>query len=96
MDPERGQAISEIETVCRDILHRVAHQERLISRGAPDVPSTDYLTGHAAGRLDGQLSTAAIVLGLLIDGSPTQLLEDARAQAAVEESFPFDLHIDPA
>jgi hypothetical protein len=87
--------MSEIEMVCRDILHRVAHQERLIARGDPETPSVDYLTGFAAGRLDGQLSTAAIVLGLLVDQSPTQLLEEARSQAAVEESFPFDLHIDP-
>jgi len=88
--------MDEIETVCRDILHRVAHQERLISRGAPEAPSADYLTGYAAGQLEGQMATAAIVLGQLLDQSPTQLLEDARSQAAVEESFPFDLHIDPA
>lgn len=88
--------MDEIETVLRDILHRVSHQERLVSRGAPESPSPEFLTGFAAGQLDGQMSTAAIVLGLLIDESPSRILEDARSQAAVEESFPFDLHIDPA
>lgn len=87
--------MNEVETVCRDILHRVSLQERLVSRGAPETPSPEFLTGFAAGQLDGRMSTAAIVLAVLLDDSPSRLLEDARSQAAVEESFPFDLHIEP-
>jgi hypothetical protein len=67
-----------------------------VNQSAPETPSADYLTGVKSGQLDGQLSTVAMILGLLIDESPTRLLEDARSQAAVEQAFPFDLHIDPA
>ncbi len=88
--------MTEIETVCRDILHRASLQERIVNQAAPEAPSPEYLTGFGAGQLDGQLGTAAMILGLVLDDSPTRLLDDARSQAAVESAFPFDLHIDPA
>ena len=69
-------------------------KRRLVRRDySPESPSPEWLTGFAAGQIEGQLSTAAIVLGLLTDQSPTRILEEARSQAAVQAAFPFDLHV---
>ena len=86
----------DVETICRGILQRTSAREHTVSPVAPDTPSVDYLSGFAAGRLDGQMATAALVLGLLTGESPTKVLEEAQSQAAVEAAFPFDLHIDEA
>ncbi len=87
--------MDEIENVLRGILHKATAREYTVSQVAPETPSADYLTGFAAGELSGSASTAALVLGLLIAESPTKVLEEARAQAAVENAFPFDLHMEP-
>jgi nanoRNase/pAp phosphatase (c-di-AMP/oligoRNAs hydrolase) len=52
------------------------------------------ITTHVRPDGDALGTTAALVLGLLIDESPTKVLEEARAQAAIENAFPFDLHME--
>jgi hypothetical protein len=88
--------MEEIENICRGILHKSTAREFSVSQTAPEMPSADYLTGLAAGRLDGQATVAALVISMVTGESATQILEDARAQAAVENAFPFDLHIEPS
>lgn len=87
--------MDDIEDVLRSMLHRAAGREYAVSQAAPDAPSAEYLTGFAAGELTGTASTAALILGLLIEESPTKILEEARAEAAVDSAFPFELHIEP-
>lgn len=86
--------IGGIESIVRGMLHRAVGREYTVSQAAPEAASAEYLTGFAAGELTGTASTAALVLGMLTDESPTKILEEARAQAAVENAFPFDLHIE--
>ncbi len=85
--------LEEIEIICRGILQKTMSRANTISEIAPEAPSADYLTGHGAGHLEGQAAVAALVLSLLKGESATQILEEARSAAAVDASFPFDLHL---
>jgi len=94
--------MEEVEMMCRSILQRAGAREYTLSQSAPEVPTVDYRSGVAEGQLTGQMTTAALMLGLVTGESPTKILEEARVQAQVERDFPFDLHmrgmeiIDPA
>lgn len=90
------EPMEEIETMCRSILQKAGSQEYTLSQAEPEELSVDYRSGYAAGRLAGQMSTAALMLGIVTGESPSTLLDNARAQAKIENAFPFDLHIDSA
>jgi len=83
----------EIEMMCRSILQRAGAREYTMSQAAPEVQSVDFKSGFAEGQLTGQLTTAALMLGLLKGESPSKILDDARAQAKIDNAFPFDLHM---
>jgi hypothetical protein len=90
------EPMEEITMLCRSILQRAGAREYTMSQAAPEVQSVDFRSGYAEGQLAGQLTTAALMLGLATGESPSKILDDARAQAQVENAFPFDLHIDDA
>ena len=87
------EPLEEITMMCRSVLQRAGAREFTLSQSAPEVETVDYKSGYAEGHLVGQLATAAIMLGLATGESPTKILDDARAQAQVENAFPFDLHM---
>ena len=86
--------MSEMEAVLRGLLLNAAAREWVASRVAPEAPSPEYQTGYAAGWEGGELAALALVIALLTDESATTLVEEARAHAAVETSFPFELHVE--
>ena len=88
MDP-----LQEIEMMCRSILQRAGAREYTLTQSAPEVQTAEFRSGYAEGQLTGQLTTAAIMLGLATGDSPSRILDEARAQAQVENAFPFDLHM---
>jgi hypothetical protein len=88
------EPMEEIEMMCRSILQRAGAREYTMSQSAPEVQSVDFRSGYAEGQLTGQLTTAALMLGIATGESPGKILDEARAQAQVENAFPFDLHID--
>ena len=85
---------SEIEALCRGLLHNAAARQWAASRVEPETPSADYLTGFAAGWEGGEVAALALIISLITEQSATRLVEEARAQAAVDTAFPFELHID--
>jgi hypothetical protein len=87
------EPVEEVEMMCRSILQRAGAREYTMSQSAPEVQSVDFKSGYAEGQLTGQLTTAALMLGLLKGESPSKILDDARAQAKVDNAFPFDLHM---
>ncbi len=87
------EPLQEIEMMCRSILQRAGAREYTMSQSAPEVETVDYRNGYAEGQLTGQLTTAALMLGLVTGESPSKILDEARAQAQVENAFPFDLHM---
>jgi len=90
------EPMEEIEMMCRSVLQRAGAREYTMSQAAPEAPSVDFRSGYSEGQLTGQLNIAALILAIVTGESPTKILEEARAQAQVENAFPFDLHIDPA
>jgi len=88
------EPMEEITMMCRSILQRAGAREYTLSQAAPEVQSVDFRSGYAEGQLAGQLTTAALMLALATGESPSKVLDDARAQAKVENAFPFDLHMD--
>jgi hypothetical protein len=90
------EPMEEIEMMCRSILQRAGAREYTMSQSAPEAPTVEFRSGYSEGQLAGQLTTAALILAIVTGESPSTVLDDARAQAKVENAFPFDLHIDPA
>jgi hypothetical protein len=88
------EPMEEITMMCRSILQRAGAREYTMSQAAPEVQSVDFRSGYAEGQLAGQLTTAALMLALATGESPSKVLEEARAQAKVENAFPFDLHME--
>lgn len=82
--------------VCRGLLQNAAARQLALSRVEPEAPSADYLTGFGAGWEAGQVAGMALALSVLTGESATALVEDARAQAAVDLSFPFDVQFEAA
>ncbi|HEX3621640.1 MAG TPA: hypothetical protein VHT97_04920 [Acidimicrobiales bacterium] len=82
--------------LCRGLLQNAAARQLVFSRAEPEVASAEYLTGFGAGWEAGHVSALALALSVLTGESPAALVEDARAQAAVDLSFPFDVHIEEA
>jgi hypothetical protein len=85
----------EVEALCRGFLQNAAARQSVVSRVAPEEPSADYLTGFGAGFEAGQVAGLALAVAVMSGQSPTALIADAGSQAAVDLSFPFDLHFEP-
>lgn len=85
--------ITEIEAQLKGFLLNAAARQWAVSQVDPEQPSADYLTGFGAGWEAGQVSALALVMSMLTAGSVTEIVEDARAQAAVDAAFPFELHV---
>jgi hypothetical protein len=83
----------EIEAMCRGLLQNAAARQLVFSRAEPELASADYLTGFGAGWEAGHVSALALALSVLTGGSPEALVEEARAQAAVDLAFPFEIHV---
>lgn len=86
--------MTEVEALCRGFLQNAAARQAIVARIAPEQPSADYLAGFSAGREAGQVAGVALAVSLLSGESPTALIADAQAQAAVEVTFPFELFIE--
>ena len=84
---------TEIEAQLRGFLLNAAARHWAVSQVDPEQPSPDYLTGFGAGWEAGQVAALALALATLTGGSVTEMVEDARAHAAVDAAFPFELHI---
>jgi hypothetical protein len=84
---------TEIEAQLRGFLLNAAARQWAVSQVDPEQPSADYLTGFGAGWEAGQVAALAFALSMLTGGSVTEIIEDARAQAAVDAAFPFELHV---
>lgn len=84
---------AEMEARLRGFLLNAAARQWAASQVEPEQPPVDYLTGFGAGWEAGQVSAFALVTSLLTAGSVTDIIEDARAQAAVDAAFPFELHV---
>ena len=82
------------ESLCRAFLQNAAARQWLVDRVAPEAPSVDFLTGFGAGWEAGQVSAFALALSAITGESPTQLVENARTRAAMDSTFPFELHIE--
>lgn len=76
------------------LLHNNAARQHTVAKAEPASPSADYLTGFGAGWEAGQVSATALALSALTGESPTKLVEQAMANAAVDAAFPFDLHFE--
>lgn len=86
--------MTEVEALCRGFLQNATARQTIVDRVAPEQPSADYLAGFSAGRDAGYVEGLALALGTLTDESPTSLLEEARSQAAVDVTFPFELCVE--
>ena len=84
---------TEIEAQLRGFLHNAAARQWAVSQVDPEHPSADYLTGFGAGWEAGQVAALALALSLLTGGSVAEIVDDVRAQAAVDAAFPFELHV---
>ena len=84
---------TEVEAQLRAFLHNAAARQWAVSQVDPEQPSADYLTGFGAGWEAGQVAALALALSLFTGGSVREIVEETRAQAAVDAAFPFELHI---
>jgi len=84
---------TEIEAQLRGFLLNAAARQWAVSQVDPEHQSVDYLTGFGAGWEAGQVAALALVMSMLTGGSVTEIVEDARTQAAVDAAFPFELHV---
>jgi hypothetical protein len=89
-------ATSDAEALCRGVLLNAAARQVALAKVDPERPSVDYLTGFGAGWEAGQVSALAFALSVMTGESPTDLVNEALARAAVDSAFPFDLHIEAA
>jgi hypothetical protein len=88
--------MTDAEAMCRGVLLNAAARQVALAKVEPERPSVDYLTGFGTGWEAGQVSALAFALSLLTGESPTDLVNESLAQAAVDAAFPFDLHIEAA
>jgi hypothetical protein len=86
--------MGEVEALCRGFLQNAAARQAIVARVAPEEPSADYLAGFSAGREAGEVAGLALALSVLSGESPTALIADAQGQAAMDVTFPFELHVD--
>lgn len=82
------------EALCRGLLQNAAARQLLFSRAEPEVLSADYLTGFSAGWEAGHVAALALALSTITGESVTDLVADARAQAAMDLSFPFEVFVE--
>jgi len=85
--------MTEAEALCRGFLQNAAARQTIVAHVAPEAPSADYLAGFSAGRDAGEVAGLALAIGIMSGESPTAVLEEARSQAAMEVTFPFELHL---
>ncbi|HEX7277540.1 MAG TPA: hypothetical protein VF244_09220 [Acidimicrobiales bacterium] len=81
------------EDLARGFLLNAAARSNASSSVAPEAPTADYLHGFADGWEAGQVAAIALILSTTTGESPTTLIDEATAQAAVDSAFPFDLVI---
>lgn len=86
--------MTDLAAMVRAFLHNAAARHWAVSRAEPESPSVDYRAGFAAGREAGEVAALALVLGSITGESATALIEEARAQAAVDSALPFDLYLE--
>ena len=86
--------MSDAEALCRGFLQNATARQTIVARAAPEEPSADYLAGFIAGREAGEVAGLALALSILSGESPTALIADAQGQAAMDITFPFELHVD--
>jgi hypothetical protein len=86
--------MSDAEALCRGFLQNATARQTIVARVAPEDPSADYLAGFSAGREAGEVAGLALALSILSGESPTALIADAQGQAAMDVTFPFELHVD--
>lgn len=84
-----------VESACRIFLANAASRLWAANEVRPEAPSVDYVTGFAAGRELAEVEAFALILSMVTGESATRLAEEAKMRAAVDSSFPFDLHIEP-
>lgn len=82
------------EALCRGLLQNAAARQLVFSRAEPEEASADYLAGFGAGWEAGHVAALALTLAALTGESPAALVADARAQAAMELAFPFEVHVE--
>ncbi len=75
----------------RSLLEAAAAKFLPVSICASLEPSVDYVTGHADGRLYGEVLGLALALSLLTGGSPTEIVESALLQVQINSGIPFEL-----
>lgn len=85
--------MTEVEALCRGFLQNAAARQMVVSRVGPEEPSPEYLAGFSAGWEAGQVAALALAIGVLSGDSPTALIADAQGQAAMDVTFPFELHM---
>ncbi len=86
----------ELEALCRGLLQNAAARRQLAGKVEPEAPSVEYRAGFAAGREAGEMAALALALGALTGESPTDLIDNAVAQAAVDAVFPVEFHTEEA
>jgi hypothetical protein len=84
------------EAFCRGLLQNAAARQLVFARAEPETQSADYLTGFGAGWEAGHVSALALALSVLTGESPAALVAEAQTQAAMDLSFPFDVHVEAA
>lgn len=84
---QRNQAIAFI----KGCLFDATQENYALEQFDPTNPTIEWLDGVGAGRRVGIIQALAISLAAITGESPTQLVEDAYAQALVESEFPFEL-----
>ena len=96
-EPEDAEETAvDREAMLRGLLQNAAARQLVFSRAEPEQPSADYLTGFGAGWEAGHVAALALAVSVLTGGSPPELVAEAQAQAAMDLSFPFDLHVEAA
>jgi hypothetical protein len=86
--------MNDAEALCRGLLTNAAARQVAVNRTEPERPSADYLTGFGAGWESGHVAALAMALSVMTGDSPTDLVNEAMAQAAVDAAFPMELQID--
>lgn len=86
---EQGVAIAFI----KGCLFDATQENYALSEFYPAIPTTEWLDGVGDGRRLGIIQALALSLAAITGESPTQLIEDAYAQAQIQFMFPFELFI---
>ena len=79
------------EALVRGFLSNAAARHHAVSIVSPEAPTADYLHGYGDGWEAGHVAGLALAVSVLSGESPSTLIDDAQAQAAVETAYPFDL-----